>query len=159
MDWRSIFSPSAPFLETIIRGSVMYLVLFALLRLTLKRVGGNIGLGEVLMIALVAAAAQNAMARNHTSVTDGIILVATIAFWSYALDWLAHRFTWFERFYNPPPLLLIKNGRMIYANMRRELITEAELWSQLRQFDIERISEVAEAYIENDGHITVIRRN
>jgi uncharacterized membrane protein YcaP (DUF421 family) len=159
MDWRSIFAPSSPLLETVIRGSVMYLVLFALLRLTLKRVGGNIGLGEVLMIALVAAAAQNAMARNHTSVTDGVTLVATIAFWSYALDWLAHRFPWFERFYNPPPLLLIKNGRMLYKNMRRELITEAELWGHLRKFDIERLSEVAEAYIENDGHVTVIRRN
>jgi uncharacterized membrane protein YcaP (DUF421 family) len=159
MNWQDIFAPSEPALETIIRGSVMYLVLFFLLRLTLKRVGGNISLGEVLMIALVAAAAQNAMARNHTSVTDGIILVATIAFWSYTLDWLAHRFPWFERYYSPPPILLVKNGKIIHANLRRELITEAELWSQLRNFDIERLAEVAEAYIENDGHITVIRRD
>ena len=79
VDWHSVFVPNVPILETIVRGTVMYLVLFVILRLTFKRIGsGSIGLGDVLMIALVAAAAQNAMARNHISVTDGIILVATI---------------------------------------------------------------------------------
>ncbi len=56
------------------------------------------------MIALVAAASQNAIAANHRSIIDGLILIATIAFWNYALDWLGHRFPRFQRFYYPPPL-------------------------------------------------------
>jgi len=108
IDWRTIFVPSAPILETIIRGTVMYLVLFVVLRLTFKRIGSSsIDLGDMLMIALVAAASQNAMAREHVSVTDGIILVATISGWSYALDWLGTRSPRFQRFYNPPALLLV----------------------------------------------------
>lgn len=146
IDWHSIFVPSEPILETIIRGTVMYLVLFVVLRLTFKRIGSSsIGLGDVLMIALVAAASQNAMARDHVSVTDGIILVATIAGWSYALDWLGTKSPRFQRFYHPPPLLLVKNGRLLPHNMRQELITEDELLSQVR-----------EAYIEGDGTITFI---
>ncbi|MCP5094412.1 MAG: DUF421 domain-containing protein, partial [Chloroflexi bacterium] len=70
IDWQTIFVPSVPILETIVRGTVMYLVLFVVLRLTFKRIGGSsIGLGDILMIALVAVAAQNAMARDHSSVT------------------------------------------------------------------------------------------
>ena len=157
IDWRSIFVPSAPILETIIRGTVMYLVLFVILRLTFKRIGsGSIGLGDVLMIALVAAASQNAMAREHVSVTDGIILVATISGWSYALDWLGTRSPRFQRFYNPPALLLVKNGRLILHNMRKELITEDELLSHLHHAGLEDLSQVREAYIEGDGTITFI---
>lgn len=157
IDWHSIFVPSEPILETIIRGTVMYLVLFVILRLTFKRIGSSsIGLGDVLMIALVAAASQNAMARDHVSVTDGIILVATISGWSYALDWLGTRSPRFQRFYNPPPLLLVKNGRLLPQNMRQELITEDELIAQLHHAGLEDMRQVREAYIEGDGTITFI---
>ena len=156
VDWYGIFAPSVPILEIVVRGSIVYLVLFALLRLTFKRIGGSIGLGDVLMIALVAAAAQNAIAREHHSVTDGIILVATIAFWSYFLDWLGHHWPAFQKFYHPPPLLLVKNGRFIRRNMRLELITEDELLSQLRRVGFDNLEEVMEAYMEGDGSITAI---
>jgi len=157
VDWQAVFVPSVPILETIVRGTVMYLVLFVILRMTFKRIGsGSIGLGDVLMIALVAAAAQNAMARDHVSVTDGIILVATIGFWSYALDWLGTRVPRFQRFYHPPPLLLVKNGRFLHHNMRKELITEDELLTHLHRQGMEDLATVREAYMEGDGSITFI---
>lgn len=160
IDWQSIFVPSVPILETIVRGTVMYLVLFVILRLTFKRIGsGSIGLGDVLMIALVAAASQNAMARNHISVTDGIILVATVSGWSYVLDWLGHRVPRFQRFYHPPPLLLVKNGRLLHHNMRKELITEDELLTHLHRQGLDDISTVREAYMEGDGTVTFIPYN
>ena len=156
IDWQDIFVPSVPVLEVVIRGSVMYLVLFALLRLTFRRIGGSIGLGDVLMIALVAAAAQNAIAREHRSVTDGVLLIATIAFWSYTLDWLGHHSPAFQKFYHPPPLLLVRNGRLIHRNMRLELITEDELMTQLRRAGFDNLEEVTEAFMEGDGSITFV---
>ncbi|MEJ2747496.1 MAG: DUF421 domain-containing protein [Anaerolineae bacterium] len=155
IDWHGIFAPSVPFLEIILRGTVVYLVLFILLRATFRRIGGNIGLGDVLMIALVAAAAQNAIAREHHSVTDGLILIATIAFWNYALDWLGQHIPAVQRFYHPPPLLLVKNGRLLHKNMRHELITVDELMTQLRRAGVHDLADVAEAHMEGDGSITV----
>jgi len=159
LDWHGIFAPSVPFLEIVLRGTIVYLVLFVLLRVTFRRIGGNIGLGDVLMIALVAAASQNAIAREHHSVTDGLILIATVAFWNYALDWLGQHVSFIQRFYHPPPLLLVKNGRLLYKNMRQELITEDELMSQLRRVGVQELLDVAEAYMEGDGSITVTPRS
>lgn len=158
LNWHDIFAPSVPFLEIILRGTIVYLVLFALLRFTFRRIGGNIGLGDVLMIALVAAAAQNAIAREHHSVTDGLILIATIAFWNYALDWLGQHVAWVQRFYHPPPLLLAKNGRLLHKNMRQELITEDELMTHLRREGIQSLTDVTEAYMEGDGSISITPR-
>jgi uncharacterized membrane protein YcaP (DUF421 family) len=156
IDWHSLIFPDTAVLEIILRGSVMYLVLFTLLRIVLKRQSGTLGMGDLLLITLLADASQNAMAGEYKSVPDGIMLVGTIIFWNYALDWLSFKVPWFERLIELLPLLLVKQGKLLRRNMRSELITEAELRGQLREQGIEDVSKVKAAYIESDGRISVI---
>src|SRR5919106_3656331 len=133
MDWKSIFLPDIPLAEIVLRGSVTYISLFVLLRIILKRQTGSLGMTDLLLITLIADASQNAMAGEYKSLPDGIVLVSTIIFWSYTLDWLGFKIPWFGRLIEPPPLALIKDGKLLRRNMRHELITEAELMSQLRE--------------------------
>lgn len=157
MDWKSIFLPDVPLLEIILRGSVMYIALFALLRIILKRQTGSLGMTDLLLITLLADASQNAMAGEYKSIPNGIVLVGTLIFWNYALDWLSFNSEWFSRLIEPPPLPLIKNGKMLRRNMKLELIKEDELMMELREQGIKDVSKVKEAYIESDGRISVIQ--
>ena len=157
IDWKTILLPDTSFVEIILRGSVMYLALFFLLRVILKRQSGTLGTTDLLLITLLADASQNGMAGDYKSLPDGIVLVATIIFWSYTLDWLSFKSPRFQRLIEPPPLLLIKSGQMLRRHMRRELITEADLMGQLREQGISEISKVKEARIESDGRISVIQ--
>lgn len=157
VDWASVFLPDTPILEIVVRGSVMYLALFWLLRFVLKRVAGTIGMADLLMVVLIADAAQNGLASDYTSVTDGIILVMTIVFWNYTLDWIGYRFPRFQRFFHPPPLPLVRDGQLLRSNMRRELITRDELMSQLREQGVADLRQVKLACIEGDGRISVVR--
>jgi uncharacterized membrane protein YcaP (DUF421 family) len=156
IDWNSIFVPDTPFLEIIVRGSVMYLALTILLRIVLKRQTGTLGMTDLLLITLLADASQNAMAGEYRSLPDGIVLVATIIFWNYFFDWLTVKSEWFERLIEPPPLPLVKRGKLLRRNMRRELITEAELLGKLREQGVEDLSKVKLANIESDGQISLI---
>jgi uncharacterized membrane protein YcaP (DUF421 family) len=157
MDWKSIFSPDTPIIEIILRGSLMYISLFVMLRVILKRQTGTLGMTDLLLITLLADAAQNAMAGEYNSITDGIALVATIIFWNFLFDWLSFKSEWFGRLIEPAPLPLIKNGRMLRKNMRREFITEDELMMQLREQGLEDVSKVKDAFIESDGRVSVIQ--
>jgi uncharacterized membrane protein YcaP (DUF421 family) len=157
MDWKSIFLPDVHFLEMILRGSVMYISLFVLLRIILKRQTGSLGMTDLLLITLIADASQNAMAGEYKSLPDGIVLVSTIIFWSYTLDWLGFKIPWFGRLIEPPPLALIKDGKLLRRNMRHELITEAELMSQLREQGLDDFGKIKEAYIESDGRISIVQ--
>ncbi len=157
IDWKSIFLPNVPLLEIIVRASVMYISLFVLLRVILKRQTGSLGMSDLLLITLLADASQNAMAGQYTSIIDGIILVTTIIFWNYAFDWLSYRSEWFSRLIEPAPLLLIKDGKMLRRNMRKELITEEELISQLRLQGLDDPAKVKEAYMESDGQFSVVQ--
>ncbi len=134
MDWRSVFVPSIPLLEIVLRGTVIYLFLFFMLRVSRREMGG-MGISDLLVV-LVADASQNAMASEYKSITEGLVLVATIAFWDFFLDWIGYRFACAERFLRPAPLLLIKNGRLLRQNMKRELIREEELMAKLREHGI-----------------------
>ena len=157
IDWNSIFVPDTPFLEIIVRGSVMYLALTILLRIVLKRQTGTLGMTDLLLITLLADASQNAMAGEYRSLPDGIVLVATIIFWNYFFDWLTVKSEWFERLIEPPPLPLVKRGKLLRRNMRRELITEAELRGTLREQGVDDLSKVKLANIESDGQISLIQ--
>ena len=158
MDWKSIFVLDVSLAEIILRGSVMYISLFILLRVILKRQAGSLGMTDLLLVTLIADASQNGMAGEYTSLPAGIVLVSTIIFWSYTLDWLSFKFSWFRQLVEPPPLPLIKNGRLLRKNMRRELITEDELISQLREQGVDDVGKVKDAFMESDGHISVVQR-
>ena len=158
VDWARAFLPHTPILEIVLRGTCVYLALFVLLRVVLKRETGGMGITDMLVVVLIADAAQNAMAGAYTSVPDGLLLVATIIFWSYALNWLGHRFPRIERIVHPQALPLIEDGRLLRARMREELLTEEELKGQLRLQGVADPSEVKAAYMEGDGRISVITK-
>lgn len=159
IDWRTLFTPSLSPLELFVRGTIIYLTLFVLLRLVVKRQAGAVGITDLLVVVLLADAVQNGMAGDYRTITDAILLVVTIIFWSYALDWLGHRIPQVQRFIHPGPLLLVKNGRMHRKNMEKELITEDELNSALRQQGVDSIEYVKEMYMEGDGSFSIITRD
>ena len=157
IDWRQVFVPAGSLGELILRGSLVYLLIFGLMRFVLQRDAGTITLPDLLMVVLIADAAQNAMAMEYHSVTEGLVLVGTLVFWNYALDWLACKSPRVQRLIHPPPLLLVKDGQLLRRNMRKELLTEDELMSHLRQQGCEDLAEVKQAYMEGNGQISVIR--
>jgi uncharacterized membrane protein YcaP (DUF421 family) len=158
IDWGELFGLTLPWSEIVIRGTVVYWFLFFIFRFVVRRDVGAVGIADILILVIVADAAQNAMSGEYTSVSDGIILVSTLIGWNVLLDWLSFRFEGFRRFAEPAPMALVKNGRMLMRNMRRELITEDELWSKLRESGVESLDQVKKAYIEADGQISVIKR-
>ena len=155
VDWARLFTPDMPLLEIFVRGTIVYFSLFVLLRI-LRREAGTIGLADLLVIVLIADAAQNAMSGDYTSITDGLLLVVTIIAWNYVLDWVGFHVPGVGRFLHPPPLPLIDKGRMLRHNMRREFVSEDELMSHLREQGVDDVAQVRRAYIEGDGRISVM---
>ena len=129
--WNSLFRFELSPWELIIRGTLIYWFLFFLFRFILRRDAGSVGLADILVIVLIADAAQNGMAGEYKSVGEAVVLIGTIAGWNFWIDWMAFRYPKFARFAEPGVVPLIRHGILLRANMRREMITEMELKSQL----------------------------
>ena len=127
VDWQALLEPHHV-LENVVRATLIYWMLFLLLRLLPNRKTGGIGPTDLLVVVLLANAVQTAMMRDSTAITDAAIQVFTIIGWSTAFDALgAH-------------------------------VTEEELDTQLRLQHIDDASDVAHAYVEHDGRVSVIRK-
>ena len=157
-DLAQLFALTVSPLELIVRGTAVYWFLYVLFRFVLRRDVGSMAMADVLLVVLIADASQNAMAGEYKSITDGCVLVATIAFWNYLLDWASYRFVAVRRIVEPPPLLLVDDGRLIRPNLRHQLVSVEELRAKMREHGIERWEEVHKAYMEPDGEISVLRR-
>ena len=161
MDWLGIdvaelLGPDLSVPETLLRGTVMYFVIFGLLRVVLRGRTGGTTMSDLLVLVLIADAAQNAMADDYTSLASGTLLVATIIGWSFALDWLAYRVPSIGRIVHPDKSPLVQNGRLIRPTLRREMITEEELMSEIRLQGLEKLEDVRAVYLEGNGEISVI---
>src|SRR5688500_17502440 len=120
-DWRQLFVPTGNPLELVLRASVMYLLILAGFRV-FRRDAGSLSVSDLLVVVLIADAAQNGMAGEYKSLTEGAIVVATIFAWNYVLDWLAYRSRFVYWLLHPPSLLLIRNGQIQFRNLRSQLI-------------------------------------
>src|SRR4051812_21582292 len=142
----------------LVRGTAMYWFLFVLFRVVVRRRVGAVGISDVLLLVIIADAAQNAMAGEYRSVADGMVLVATIVGWNVLIDWATYRSAALERLLQPPPLVLVRNGRILHRHLRMEFISEKELRAKLREHGVTDPAQVAAAYMESDDAVSVIRR-
>src|SRR4029078_3604359 len=158
VDWNAVFVPAIGIGQVIVRGTIMYLALFAILRFLGRRQAGHFGPADLLVIVLIADAAQNALGKDYQSVTEGVALVCTIVFGKYPLDWLSGRFPPLRPILKAPALKLVENGRAIERNLRKEMLCTDELMGQLREEGIENIADVKVARLEGDGRLSVIKK-
>jgi len=141
LDWGKLFGFSVPPLELIIRSSVMFLFLWLLFRVVIKRRIGAMG-----------------MAGTYTSISDAVVVVGTIVLWNHFFDWLAFRSAWLQRLLEPSPLLVVHRGQILWRNMRQEFLSRVELDAKLREHGVTDVTQVEKAYVEPDGQISVVKR-
>lgn len=155
VDWQALFGIRESLVELFIRGTAMYFFLFLIFRFVLRRDVGAVGIADVLVVVIIADASQNAISGEYESITEGFVVVGTLICWNALMDWAGFHSSKFSRFSEPDPLPLIRDGRLLEGNLKREWLTEDELMSKLRQQGIERIDEVRWAYMESDGQISM----
>lgn len=159
MDWEAIFSMTQSPWEMVVRGTLMYWFLFLIFRWVMRRRVGSIALADILLLVLIADAAQGAMSGDYKSFPEGAILIGTIVGWNMLVDWASFRFEPLRKFFEPQPLPLVWRGRVVRKNMREEMLSEEELMGKLREKGIDDLSAVKAAYIESDGEFSVLRRD
>lgn len=156
IDWEKLFTPHDTFLEMVIRGTLMFMAMYALLRL-FRRQAGTIGIADLLVVVMIADAGSNGMTGEGFSITDSVIVITVIVLWDWVFDWLGFKSKLVAKILEAEPLEVVRNGRILRRNLERELITEEELMSQLRLQGIDDVAKVKLACLESSGDFSVIR--
>ena len=156
-DWAGIFQLDTAFLELFVRGSALYFGILALMRLMPRRAGGELATMDLVFVVLIAQAAAQALG-DYSSISGAIVIIITFMAWDYLVNVLSYPLPFLERLTSAPPLQVIRDGKLLRRNMRREFLTEEELISHLREQGIDDVRNVKMAHIEGEGKITAVRK-
>jgi len=158
IQWDDLISFSVSPLEIIIRGTLIYLFLFVFFRFVLRRDAGNVGVGDFLLVVIIADASQNGMSGDSDTVPDALLLVVTLMAWNYLIDIASYHSTTLRKVLEPRPLILVKNGKLMRRNMRKEFVTTEEIEAKLRESNATSLNEIELMTMESDGEISVLKR-
>lgn len=146
-------------MDIVLRATVMFAILFALLRLVGKRELGQMTPFELVLLVVVGDLIQQGITHNDFSLTGATLAIATFAFWTVVLGWVVYLSPRAQRAIEGTPRVLIRNGELVAANLRRDRLTRVEIESEMRLAGIARLEDVAWAILEPEGRISFIKRD
>jgi len=152
----NIFIPDVSIAEKLLRSVVIYFFLLLAFRFSGKRQVGQLTPFDLIVLLIISNVLQNAVIGNDNSLTGGIIGALTIFGLNYLVVVLTFRSKRARRLLELQPTLLIHNGRVLYENLRHELITLDDLLAALRRNGLVEPKQVRFAILEENGQVSVI---
>lgn len=152
-----MFSLSLPWWEFSLRALIVYIFLLVTLRLTGRRQIGQLSPFDFVLLFILGNAVQNSMNGGDNSVTGGLVLVLTLIFVHWLISYFSFKSKRFAQFVDGKPEVLIHNGVLQKATMKKEKITHDELNSILRRNGVNKVEDVKVAIVEGNGEISVIK--
>jgi uncharacterized membrane protein YcaP (DUF421 family) len=149
--FHEMFHLPIPILEKILRPILVYLALIFLLRIFGKRELAQLNPFDLVVLLSLSNTVQNAIIGDDNSLSGGLIGAATLL----TINWLVVR-----TLYGSPRLnqliagterVLILDGVVDPAALKRELIDEEELLEVVHRQGFENFEEVAKCIIEPNG--------
>ena len=154
-----MFTLQVPWLELLLRGSLVYLVLFLIFRLSGKRQVGQLTPFDLVLLLIISNAVQNAMVGPDTSLLGGLIVALVLIVWNRLLGYLSTRSRRMERLIEGRPEVVVHRGRVYEDVLHRNDISLDELRAALRRNGAFDLSEVEYALLETNGALSVKKRD
>ena len=154
-DWLEL---KIPWWEIVLRASVVYFVLLALLRLSGKRTVGQFTPFDLLVLVLLGDAVQGSMIAGDQSLQGGLILTATLLGWNRVVGYVTARSEPVAKVVEGKADILARNGEVFHEAMKSADLTLDDLEEAMRDHSVPSINKIRLAVLEKDGTITVLPR-
>jgi uncharacterized membrane protein YcaP (DUF421 family) len=153
-----LFVPGVSIAEKILRPIVIYLFLVVLLRLGGRRELAQMNAFDLVVLLMLANAVQNAIIGDDNSLLGGIIGGTTLIALNQGINWYLYRHPKVDRRIEGDPTHLVKDGKLLHHNLKKELITEQELLAMIRRQGVDSVDACSEVTLETSGVISVIQK-
>jgi uncharacterized membrane protein YcaP (DUF421 family) len=143
-------------MDVVIRAAVIYLFVWLVLRALGKRELGELTAFELVLLFVIGDLVQQSITENDTSLTGAILAISTIAVLILIQSFAVFRWKRLRPVVDGTPVVLVHNGQIMTAPLRRERMTADDLNEAARAQGIAHISDVQIAVLEADGKVSFI---
>lgn len=137
---------------------IIYLIVAIVFRIMGKREVGQLGTFDLVVFLLIAELVAMALDKNNNfiySILPVFVIVIMQLFSAKASLKSAN----FRRMIDGKPIIIIKKGVVNFKNMIDQKYNLDDLLLQLRQKDVRSIDEVDYAILENNGKLSVFKKD
>lgn len=144
-------------MESVIKSVVVYLVLWLMIRASGRRTLGQLTVFDFILFLMVGGLAQRALTAQDYSLTHAFLIIATFVIMDIAVSFLERDAPSIGRILKGVPTVIVENGHVLSARLRRARLTEEEILEAARRnYGLERMDEIKFAIFEASGQISII---
>jgi uncharacterized membrane protein YcaP (DUF421 family) len=141
-------------IEWILRAIVAFFFMLIAVKLMGQRTLSQLRLMDFVMALIFGNIIAHPLSDQHLGlkgslITMTVLVILYVGTTIIGLHWHALR-----NFIDPSPIILVKNGQILYKNLKKARISMDVLFSELRKHRVINIQEVALAFFESNGAIT-----
>lgn len=159
-DLHRIFLGEHPFIyliEIVLRVFLVYSVTLLFLRLGGKRTMGELTFFDFAIVIALGSAVGDGMIFHDVPLLHSFLVVACVIGLERLVAVLTERNKLLEKIVESEPTLVIENGVIQLDKLHEESISHEELFENLRNDGIHQLGQVAIAYLEPSGKISVVK--
>jgi uncharacterized membrane protein YcaP (DUF421 family) len=145
-------------MDIVIRAAVIFLFVFALTRMLGRRELNSLEPFDLILLVVTGDLVQQGVTQNDQSVTGAILAISTIGVLTVGLSYLSFRFKRMRPILNGEPIVLVEDGEVIEANLRRQRLTREEIGAEARLEGIASIDDVRWGILETNGRISFVEK-
>jgi len=145
-------------MDLVIRAAVVFFAMLVVTRAVGRRELGSLEPFDLILLVVIGDLVQQGITQSDYSVTGALLVIFTIGILTVAVSYLTFRFRALRPFFEGEPLVLVHDGEVVRANLRRERITREELAAEARLAALASISDIRFAVLETNGKISFIPR-
>jgi len=141
-------------MEIVVRALVIFAFLWIITRVVGRATLGELSTFELLLYVTMGDMVQQAVTQQDYSVTSAFLAVGVFALLTVGLSYTSWRFPRLRPLIRGRPVLIVRGGELITAEMARQRLPFDDLVAAAREQGIRRISDIEIAVLETNGRIS-----
>ena len=153
-----LFNNWADIGRTVLVGALDYFALVLLLRISGKRTLSKMNAFDLIVTVALGSTLATILLSKDVALAEGITAFCTLIGLQFVVAWLSVRSQKISQLVKAEPTLLVHNGEMCRAAMRRERVVESEIHAAAREGGANDLSEIQALVLETDGSFSVVKK-
>lgn len=145
-------------IDVIGRVAFVYFFLMIAFRFAGKRELSEMSPFELVTVLLIPEIYSSALNKSDNSLANATVSVATLFVLVFVTGLLTFRSQRIERLLEGDAALLVRNGKFLMDNLKKERVTPEEVLTEMHKAGVADVGDVRWAILEVDGHISIIPR-
>ena len=154
--WKDMFVITLPILEKILRPVIVYFFLVVMLRLSGKRELVQLNPFDLVVLLTLSNTVQNAIIGDDNSVSGGLLGATSLLAVNYLVVRFLYKHKDLDQIVEGKADILIEGGNLRPENLKKELITVAQLEAAARKQGFSSLNEVDQCILEPGGTLSFI---